>query len=52
MSHGGKPWVANFNHPHYQAARNAIVRVFNIEPDFTVNFFLKKLIINIFNFFF
>jgi len=35
MSHGGKPWVANFNHPHYQAARNAIVRVFNIEPDFT-----------------
>lgn len=51
MSHGGKPWVANFNHPHYQAARKAIVRVFNIEPDFTVNFFLQKLIINIFNFF-
>lgn len=35
MYHGGKPWVADFKHEHYQAARNAILRVFNIEPDFT-----------------
>lgn len=35
MFHGGKPWMADFKHPHYQAARNAMVKVFNIEPDFT-----------------
>ncbi len=35
MGHGAKAWMADFNHPHYQAARNAMVRVFNIEPDFT-----------------
>jgi hypothetical protein len=35
MGHGGKPWVADFRHAHYQAARNAILRVFNIDPDFT-----------------
>ncbi|CAF0885434.1 unnamed protein product [Brachionus calyciflorus] len=35
MFHGGKPWIANYDHPHYQAARNAIKRVFNVEPDLT-----------------
>ena len=35
MGHGGKPWVADFRHAHYQAARNAILRVFNNDPDFT-----------------
>ena len=30
MYHGGKPWVADFNHPHYQAARNAIVKGYSI----------------------
>jgi nonspecific dipeptidase len=25
----------DFKHPHYAAARNAIVKVFNTEPDFT-----------------
>jgi cytosolic nonspecific dipeptidase len=32
---GAKSWVADYKHPHYQAARNAIKEVFNIEPDFT-----------------
>jgi nonspecific dipeptidase len=35
MFHGAKPWVADFKHPHYQAARNALVKVFGVEPDFT-----------------
>jgi len=35
MCNGAKAWVADFNHEHYQAARNALVRVFNIEPDLT-----------------
>lgn len=26
MFHGGKPWVSDPNHPHYIAARNAIVK--------------------------
>jgi nonspecific dipeptidase len=26
MNHGAKAWVADFNHPHYQAAKNAIVK--------------------------
>lgn len=25
MFHGGKPWVANHQHPHYQAARKAML---------------------------
>lgn len=24
MGHGGKPWVSDFNHPHYQAGRRAL----------------------------
>ena len=35
MCNGAKSWVADFNHEHYKAARNALVRVFNIEPDLT-----------------
>jgi len=35
MDHGAKSWVADFNHPHYQAAKNAVSRVFNVVPDFT-----------------
>jgi hypothetical protein len=35
MGHGAKAWVSDFNHPHYQAAKNAVIRVFNVEPDFT-----------------
>ena len=26
MFHGGKPWVADHKHPHYQAARNAMLK--------------------------
>ena len=26
MFHGAKSWVADFKHPHYQAAKNAMVR--------------------------
>lgn len=35
MDHGAKSWVSDFNHPHYQAAKRAVTRVFNVEPDFT-----------------
>lgn len=35
MNHGNRAWLADFNHPHYQAAKKAIVKVFNTEPDFT-----------------
>jgi nonspecific dipeptidase len=24
MGHGGKPWVSDFNHPHYMAGRRAM----------------------------
>ena len=24
MFHGAKSWIADFKHPHYQAARNAM----------------------------
>jgi nonspecific dipeptidase len=33
--HGAKSWIADFKHPHYQAARNAMQKVFKIDPDFT-----------------
>ena len=35
MHHGAKPWIADFKHPHYQAARKALKRGdfdFNLEP--------------------
>lgn len=32
---GGRPWVADFKHPHYQAGARAIKKVFGVEPDFT-----------------
>ncbi|KAK3592564.1 hypothetical protein CHS0354_000893 [Potamilus streckersoni] len=35
MGHGGKPWVSDFNHPNYVAARRAIKTVFGTEPDLT-----------------
>ncbi|XP_031759161.1 cytosolic non-specific dipeptidase isoform X1 [Xenopus tropicalis] len=35
MGHGGKPWVSDFNHPHYVAGRKAMKTVFNVEPDLT-----------------
>lgn len=35
MDHGAKSWVSDFNHPHYQAAKNAVSKVFNVVPDFT-----------------
>ncbi|XP_063307695.1 cytosolic non-specific dipeptidase [Pelobates fuscus] len=35
MGHGGKPWVSDFNHPHYLAGRKAMKAVFNVEPDLT-----------------
>jgi hypothetical protein len=30
MFHGAKSWVADFKHPHYQAARNAMKKGFCI----------------------
>jgi len=35
MGHGGRPWVADFNHPHYVAGRNAVKTVYGVEPDLT-----------------
>ncbi|NWJ00881.1 CNDP2 dipeptidase, partial [Crypturellus undulatus] len=35
LSHGGKPWVSDFNHPHYMAGRRAMKTVFGVEPDLT-----------------
>lgn len=35
LGHGGKPWVSDFNHPHYMAGRRALKRVFGVEPDLT-----------------
>ncbi|XP_035866016.1 beta-Ala-His dipeptidase-like [Phyllostomus discolor] len=35
LNHGGKPWVSDFNHPHYLAGRRALKTVFGVEPDLT-----------------
>merc|ERR1711872_943747 len=35
MGHGGKPWLSDFNHPHYIAGRKATKLVHNVEPDMT-----------------
>lgn len=34
-AHGGYPWASDFTHPHYQAGRNAMERVFGIKPNMT-----------------
>ncbi|XP_054275860.1 cytosolic non-specific dipeptidase [Macrosteles quadrilineatus] len=33
--HGGKPWMADPSHPHFEAARKAIKHTYNTEPDLT-----------------
>uniref|UniRef100_A0A914CML3 Peptidase M20 dimerisation domain-containing protein n=1 Tax=Acrobeloides nanus TaxID=290746 RepID=A0A914CML3_9BILA len=33
--HSGRPWVADFNHPHYQAGARALEKVYGVKPDFT-----------------
>jgi len=35
MGHGGKPWVADFNHPHFQAGIKATQAVYGVTPDLT-----------------
>jgi len=35
MGHGGRPWLSDFNHPHYVAGRNAVKSVYGVEPDLT-----------------
>jgi len=35
MGHGGKPWLSDFNHPHYIAGRKATKLVYGVEPDLT-----------------
>uniref|UniRef100_K7F4Y3 Cytosolic non-specific dipeptidase n=2 Tax=Pelodiscus sinensis TaxID=13735 RepID=K7F4Y3_PELSI len=35
LGHGGKPWVSDFNHPHYMAGRRAVKTVFGVDPDLT-----------------
>jgi nonspecific dipeptidase len=33
MGHGARAWVADFNHPHYVAGREAVKTVYGVEPD-------------------
>ncbi|XP_011501395.1 PREDICTED: cytosolic non-specific dipeptidase [Ceratosolen solmsi marchali] len=35
MSHAGRPWSSNPDHPHYIAARTATKHVYNVDPDCT-----------------
>lgn len=35
MGHGGKPWMSDFNHPHYRAGRKATELVYGVSPDLT-----------------
>jgi nonspecific dipeptidase len=35
LDNGGEPWVADPNHVHYQAGRNAIKSIYGMEPDLT-----------------
>lgn len=35
MGHGGKPWVSDFNHPHFQAGIRATKTVWGVTPDLT-----------------
>ncbi|CAH3191792.1 unnamed protein product, partial [Porites evermanni] len=35
MGHGGRPWVSDYNHANYQAARRALKTVFGTDPDMT-----------------
>lgn len=35
MGHGGQPWRSDPNHPHYIAGRNAMFKVFGVQPDLT-----------------
>ncbi|XP_060680288.1 cytosolic non-specific dipeptidase-like isoform X1 [Hemiscyllium ocellatum] len=35
MGHGAKAWLENYNHPHFNAGRNAMKTVFGVEPDMT-----------------
>ncbi|XP_005096699.1 cytosolic non-specific dipeptidase isoform X1 [Aplysia californica] len=35
MGHGGRPWVSDVNDPNYIAGRNAVKKVFGVEPDLT-----------------
>lgn len=35
MFHGSKPWITDYNDPHYQAAAKSIKKVYKVEPDFT-----------------
>jgi len=34
-AHGGKPWLSDYKHPHYQAGINATERVHKMKPDMT-----------------
>lgn len=35
MGHGGKPWVSDFDHPHFIAGRKAVKAAYGVEPDLT-----------------
>lgn len=35
LAHGGSPWAADPNHPHYEAAKRATKHVYKVEPDMT-----------------
>lgn len=33
LGHGARAWVADYNHPHYVAGREAVKTVYGVEPD-------------------
>ncbi len=35
MTHGGRPWVSDVNHPNYQAGKVATKLVYGVDPDLT-----------------
>lgn len=35
LSHSGKPWASDPNHPHYEAAKRATKHVYKVDPDMT-----------------
>jgi nonspecific dipeptidase len=52
MNHGAKAWVADFNHPHYQAAKNAIVKGILCYSGIFANEISFNKILNVFFFYF
>lgn len=35
LEHPGRPWISDVDHPNFRAGRNAVRRVYGVEPDLT-----------------